>query len=176
MRLAALTLANTGPNAGLALMHRLPRPKGQALLAEARQQTQEQEEPAQAAEVALYSLRKEVRPAVHLFLATRAGCGWLKMWPEALYESSTVLLTVCVQVLLRSDADRGGIKSGGLADSRKLGQTVAAQSGVMAWMRDNRGSGKGQGKPHNSSAAESTVKDGNPAPWTEGCMALEDRM
>lgn len=79
---------------------RPPRPEDVAQLAEVRAVVQEQEARAQAAEVALYSLRKEV--------------------------------------LLHSDANRGGgIKPAGLSEVRsKLGQTLAAQSGVMAWMRD----------------------------------------
>lgn len=57
------------------------------------------------------------------------------------------------QVMLRGDSARSGIKSG-LSEVRSklaLGQTMAAQSGVMAWMKDGgmqrAGGPRGQPRP-----------------------------
>lgn len=47
-----------------------------------------------------------------------------------------------LQVLLSADAEHGGIKAAGRAEARGLQQSLAAQSGVMAWMR---GSAAGTG-------------------------------
>ena len=53
-----------------------------------------------------------------------------------------------MQVLLSTDDEHGGIKSAGRAGAHGLQQSLAAQSGVMAWMRGPAAAtgGKGAGR------------------------------
>jgi hypothetical protein len=121
---------------GLWTACRPSRPEDLALLAEVREQVQEQEARAQAAEVALYSLRKDVSQSSIYLLASvqcllscrhRGSLVVNEPLPSAHYHG--------LQVLLNNDAEHGGIKAAGRAEARGLQQSLAAQSGVMAWMR-----------------------------------------
>jgi hypothetical protein len=109
------------------------RPEDLAQLADVRQQVREQEARAQAAEVALHSLRKEV-PSVHW----QAGSHALLLTRPALTCQTSRLMSGeshHMQVLLHADAEHGNIKSAGFGGARNVGQSLAAQSGIMAWMQ-----------------------------------------